>query len=549
MHSPVLFAAGPALIRICPACVTAALLAIPLFSAPLLAQTLREQREQAAQARAQLEDPSFRELIPLIPEARQPARTERQPIFYPPTPPPLDRPVAHLVVPPGRFPAPPELAAYANEIFYPALGSRLQTKTLYHDLRQRLEVYRTTKVVLQRELRDQVDKWRQHPPAERRKAMQDFSRLQTPKIAELEKTAEQLRRSLVTTNFSWSALREWHLVDKEKRGFSPLEIAMVTRGYAFYKRNLSAPQRRLLREITLELHNAVDDATKASQALPHLFFSPEPARVMFPDDMPPAVASKLATYQLKKAHLKKELYDLVTSYDGAVFGILRYSFSSLAERQQPVFEELEKLAEEIRVGLSEMPQPEVVEEVPPLPPLLAYRISNVLRDRALLEREATVKADAVIGRRYDTDVRVRGAYRFDEGGMKVAVVPVRAARYTPPKEEGEILAKVHAELVAIADDYGRRLAALLNEQENIRREAAELLRDDRRERVDAALFRTNRIAIMKENEDAYRDYRVAVFEPGLSPEQRRLLFDRAIERLELPLPRGEIQTQSRGKSW
>ena len=27
---------------------------------------------------------------------------------------------------------------------------------------------------------------------------------------------------------------------------------------------------------------------------------------------------------------------------------------------------------------------------------------------------------------------------------------------------------------------------------------------------------------------AYRDYRLAVFEPGLSPEQRRLLFDRAL---------------------
>jgi len=38
----------------------------------------------------------------------------------------------------------------------------------------------------------------------------------------------------------------------------------------------------------------------------------------------------------------------------------------------------------------------------------------------------------------------------------------------------------------------------------------------------------------------YRYYQVAVFEPGLSPEQRRLLFDFAVEKLAPPLPAGEI---------
>ena len=39
---------------------------------------------------------------------------------------------------------------------------------------------------------------------------------------------------------------------------------------------------------------------------------------------------------------------------------------------------------------------------------------------------------------------------------------------------------------------------------------------------------------------SYRNYQIAVFEPGLSPEQRRLLFDLALEKLSLPLPAGEI---------
>ena len=37
----------------------------------------------------------------------------------------------------------------------------------------------------------------------------------------------------------------------------------------------------------------------------------------------------------------------------------------------------------------------------------------------------------------------------------------------------------------------------------------------------------------------YRDYRDAVLAPGLSPAQRRLLFDAAVEQLALPLPAGE----------
>ncbi len=34
----------------------------------------------------------------------------------------------------------------------------------------------------------------------------------------------------------------------------------------------------------------------------------------------------------------------------------------------------------------------------------------------------------------------------------------------------------------------------------------------------------------------YHDYQIAVLQPGLSPEQRRLLFGGALERLALPLP-------------
>jgi hypothetical protein len=34
----------------------------------------------------------------------------------------------------------------------------------------------------------------------------------------------------------------------------------------------------------------------------------------------------------------------------------------------------------------------------------------------------------------------------------------------------------------------------------------------------------------------YRDYQIAVLQPGLSPEQRRLLFDAALEKIALATP-------------
>ena len=43
----------------------------------------------------------------------------------------------------------------------------------------------------------------------------------------------------------------------------------------------------------------------------------------------------------------------------------------------------------------------------------------------------------------------------------------------------------------------------------------------------------------------YRDYRAAVLEPGLSPEQRRLLYSAGLEALNLPLPAADRPVGSR----
>lgn len=480
---------------------------------------------------------------------REPRRPNPpQPIFYPPTPPPLDWPIFRTVSLAGRYPAPPELSEYVNEVFYPPLGTRLATDTLQKAQRQKLEQYRAAKLALQRELRAAVDAQAAAEPEARRVALEAFARQQTPRIAALEKTAEELRRDLITATTTWSARRDWYLSDKERRGFSPAEIATVMRGYAYYSGGLAPEQRRLLREIVLELVAAVDNVAAASQQ-PFVYFSPEPARVVFPDDLPPELRAKIASYQAKKSQLKKALYDTVSGYDGAVLGFLHHSLRGLAEKQAPAYRELETLAEEIRRGLAARPAPPPPADANPLPPTLALRVADVVRAKAVARRDAVTRAEAILARGRPVGAQFRIVYRFGEDGMNVSRLPARNRRDEEAPEEAEFLNRLQHEIEAVAATYGRKLADIINEQEAIRAEAAAFLGDNRRDKVEAALIAASARAILKENEQAYRDYRTAVFEPGLSPEQRRLLFDRAVETLDLPLPRGEPQPRSRPQSW
>src|ERR1041385_7412706 len=68
-------------------------------------------------------------------------RFERLPIFFPPNPPPLGQSILRHPPADSRFPAPPELSGYVSDFFYPALGTRLRTKSLNDKLRARLEQY------------------------------------------------------------------------------------------------------------------------------------------------------------------------------------------------------------------------------------------------------------------------------------------------------------------------------------------------------------------------------------------------------------------------
>src|SRR5258706_3649120 len=136
-----------------------------------------------------------------FPDAGAPRVIERVPIFFPPNPPPLGRVVARGAAAGPRYPAPSELAVDVSEFFYPALGTRLATKTLPEKLRVQLDAYHAAKLALQNELRAELDRLRSAEPDARAAGLAALLQRQTPKIAALDKTAEQLRRDLITGDY------------------------------------------------------------------------------------------------------------------------------------------------------------------------------------------------------------------------------------------------------------------------------------------------------------------------------------------------------------
>lgn len=475
---------------------------------------------------------------------------ERVPVFFPPTPPPLGRALPRSQIPAGRLAAPPEMAAFVNEPFYPALATRLALKRLPDRLKARVEEYRRAKVARLTELRAALEQARALAPAERAATLSAFAGRQASALRAQEETAEALRRDLGSSDLSWNAYRQWHLGDNERRGFSPAEIAQVMRAAAYYQDALLPAQRRLLREISLELLNAGENPEAAAANHPYLFFPPEPARITVPAGLPGDVAAKAAEYETRKSGLKKELYDAVFAHDGRRFAWFRPNpLKALAENQRPRLAELEALAEEIRRGLADQPDAVPVMERTPLTPALQARLNALLQDIGGAQRRAVERIESILAE--TRDLPMQASYRFEAEGLRFVVIPGRAARgggAIPPATLDKIVA-ARERISQAGSDYDQRLATLLAERDAIRLEAAKILGTRESARLDQAIGTAVRVANARETEAAYVEYRQALFEPGLSPEQRRLLFDGAIERLELPLPRGELQPVTRAPTW
>lgn len=474
------------------------------------------------------------------------------PIFFPPDPPPLGSPVPP---PPPQQPyltAPDELANFVAAPFYAPLSSRLAKRNLTQALRKRLDTYAASKAVLESELQSRLASVAALKPSVRLRDLEAFSQQQTPRIAALERESEQLRVGMLRGGLvgtlwgsgDWNEKREWRLsVGRFAiHDAGTLRLAFqVFRAAAFYQEGLSPAQRRLVRELVMEAQvEAFQPAAARSEKSSDdalIFFSPDGARVRLPVDLGTELAAEVAAYTQEKSALKAELRDMLVREDAATPAHRTAALRKLASAQAPRIQVLEEKAEQIRRDLATKQGESGA--LTQLPPELSTRLVTWHQDwRAIQDALASKLSD--INRSYGFE-----AVSFIRDPDDFASTITLRTQIRPSAKSAEIKYRIQATVAAFNRESAERKISLNREAEALRRDIAAYAADHPQALAGRAVddwWKSTMTALQRDDIPAqYRDYRTAVFEPGLSPEQRRLLFDAALCDLRLPLPGGELQ--------
>ena len=217
------------------------------------------------------------------------------------------------------------------------------------------------------------------------------------------------------------------------------------------------------------------------------------------------------------------LRDTIYQQDRIVFESRREPvLEELALAQAPRLADLDVQAEEIRRSLARVaPQPTPAAPAP-LPPELAASIESYRADREALRREL---ADRM--RRAVRHMVVPDAYAANP-----AIHTWRMARLAAIAEAREAFHRDHTDRLTALREKLRALRAAIEAWAGPGAAGGST--------VSNAAFLAEFFAQRGEQQSRH-DYHVAVFEPGLSPAQRRLLFDAAIVAMNLPLPGPEEQ--------
>lgn len=466
-------------------------------------------------------------------------RTYYRPIYFPPDPPALGEPIpanttrASL----AKFAPPSVLANYVYEPFYAPLSPLLFSENLDRRRREKLDGYRAARNAALEALRAKLDSVQQAEPAARRQALAAFAGEQAPTLAALETTAEELRQNFVNGSFlqagsDWNDTRQWRLGDNTRWESTADEIKVMM-GAAFFQEGLSPAQRRLLRELAMELSDSLQVAgadISLDAPGPFFYFAPEMSRIRLPLNLPADLSAKIVAYQTQKSALKAELREVLYKQDRAWFDFKRVAaLKALAERQAAGLAGLEQLAEEIREGLAPLPNPASPPALP-LPQELSVRITNYLAQKSEWQRAMQVKLEEL--RAEFPEDRVE----YVRQGMGVAIQVVGNR-----KSSAEINARRTAAVAALASFnsvQNDRYVTLTRDKEILRADVLKAVTgvlNTGNKTIDQLLRQFAYAFAQQERWERYREYEIATLQPGLSAAQRRLLFGAAMEKLDLPL--------------
>jgi hypothetical protein len=424
-----------------------------------------------------------------------------------------------------------QMRPYLSDLFFPAMTAYMHDESLSNKRLQRITDYRAEKQRLLMELRTRIDQIRQADPASRASLYAEFAAQQKPLLVALEAKEEEIRRDftsggIFSDTVDWNDTRSWRLGD-DSRYESYMDEYLVMRAAVYFQRWLSTPQRDLLREVSMELLQRGQDPTNElsiAAAGPFFYFSPASSRFRLPLEMPDELRAKIDQYQALKQSLKRELRDTIYKQDGSMTSTRNNAVKELAAQQEPRLAQLDDLAEQIRVGLVSLKLPDEPDQST-LPPVLGNQISAYLQAKIDLSRTLRTRLSEVQAILPKDRIEIVSL----NGGYGIEIVATRG------KSKDEVIKRenVRAQLAAFNSEQAQRFQALSVQNSKLRAEIKQMSKNGSVEvrSVDQLISDFSLAFARQEIWNRYKDYRIAILEPGLCPEQRRLLYGSAIETL------------------
>lgn len=437
---------------------------------------------------------------------------------------------------------PDHLGNYVGEFFYPALSTRLGNAPLDRPTSRLLAAYMAHRSALLNDLQNELVVVQNADAATRESELRAFAVVQTPRIIALEAEADALREKLIDPGFlhgsvDWSRDRKWKTGDGHlaRLSYAALAEFQVLRAAAYYQKGLSPEQRGMLCELVeppgaAPLFFAATGLRDNAEAAP--FFAPEMSRLPTAD-LPAALVAKLREYSRIRDAVKAELMQTIVALDNVSRGARDVSVQKLASDQWPRFAELAERAEAIRREVATLPTP----PPPPRPPQIPSDL--VTRMDAYKADEAALRAERIQHGRTVSNVPLFGDASLSLQEMAAQVQDRIAERRDRVWQADEAFRRENAERFAALERRRKALAQELMEfaGSHLDRETGRPM--DLKTLLRSMVTAERYFEQIAREEVLYKDYRTAMLEPGLSPEQRRLLFSAARVALAQALPTGE----------
>lgn len=412
------------------------------------------------------------------------------------------------------------IARCVGERFYVPYASLMALNALSEARQERVEAYLATRQRLADDLRHHLGEIAALSPVERVARLDAFARSQFSALRSLEADSARIHADLTTNGFlktsdDGGSIRA-AINELDRTGDKSQRDHLLAVEAAFYHPGLTEWQRSLLDEIALEDALKLSETTGTVTASPPFFFFPATSRIPLSSDLPADVVDDMRRFSSRKNVLKSELRAVVVNEDFVVSATRTARYQQLGAQQEPTWQELEALAERIRSTLIGLPSLQ-----PPksrLPRKLITELGSALERKREWEAElASVARQIAVATKQKVEV-VR------DGGMP-------ALQFVPDSDKSagksRIDQKTQARVVATNEKFTPNYRTVLN------RIASLLPLVDQFAAASTLPTRQTSDEIVQEIHEAfrtlrdwarYRDYHTSVLQPGLSPEQRLLLY-------------------------